>query len=106
MEAGAFTVRADGTFAVNPERVKPAVEALTNTLLTLEAQGDREKAKDLLARLAVVRPPVKRLLDRLASVPVDIEPLFVTADALTEPETQRTQRTQRGAKRRRGTVGE
>jgi hypothetical protein len=83
LESGAVRVRADGTFAVNPERVKAGVEALTGTLLTLEAEGDYDKAKDLLARLAVVRPEVKRLLDRLGAVPVDIEPRFVTAEALT-----------------------
>jgi len=36
----------------------------------------------MIATLAVVRPPVQRVLDRLASVPVDIEPRFVTAAAL------------------------
>ena len=83
IDAGAVRVRPNGTFAVNPERVKPAVEALTTTLLVLEAEGDYEKAKDLLTRMAVVRPPVKRLLERLGGVPVDIEPRFVTAEALT-----------------------
>ena len=83
LDAGAFTVSANGAFAVNPGRVKPAVEALTRTLLTLEAEGNGDGAKELLARLAVVRPPVKRLLDRLAHVPVDIEPRFVTAEMLT-----------------------
>ena len=38
--------------------------------------------QDLLARMAVVRPGVKRVLDRLKNVPVDIEPQFTTADEL------------------------
>ena len=35
-----------------------------------------------LLKLAVVRPPVQAILDRLKDVPVDIEPRFVTADKL------------------------
>jgi hypothetical protein len=33
-------------------------------------------------RQELVKPPVQRVLDRLVSVPVDIEPRFVTAAAL------------------------
>ena len=47
--------------------------------MTIQAEGNYEKAKALGDRLGNVRPPVQRLLDRLASVPVDIEPNFVTA---------------------------
>jgi hypothetical protein len=38
----------------------------------------------MLARLAVVRPPVQQVLDRLRAVPVDVEPRFVTAEELTQ----------------------
>jgi hypothetical protein len=37
----------------------------------------------MLAKRAVVRPDVQRVLDRLQGVPVDIEPQFVTADELS-----------------------
>jgi hypothetical protein len=76
LDAGAFTVRPDGTFTVDRSKVRAAVEALTREILTIQAEGDAAKAKDLLARLAVVRPPVQKVLDRLAAVPVDIEPRF------------------------------
>ncbi len=82
-DSGAFVHR-DGTFAVDPAKIKQGVTALTHDLLTLEAEGDYAKAKDLLARLAVVRPDVQKLLDRLTSVPVDIEPRFVTAEKLLQ----------------------
>ena len=36
----------------------------------------------MIEKMAVVRPPVQRVLDRLVNVPVDIEPRFVTAAAL------------------------
>jgi hypothetical protein len=36
----------------------------------------------MIDRLPVVRPDVKRVLDRLSDVPVDIAPRYTTADAL------------------------
>lgn len=82
LDAGAFTVRKDGTFAVDAARMREAVAALTRELMTLQARGDRARARQLLDTLGVVRPEVKRVLDRLASVPVDIAPRFVTAREL------------------------
>jgi hypothetical protein len=63
-------------------KIKPAVVALTREILMLQARGDYAAAKALMDRLAVVRPEVKRVLDRLGQVPVDIEPRFVTAARL------------------------
>ena len=48
-------------------------------LLTLEAEGSYEKAKAILDKYALIRPPMKQALDRLTDVPVDIEPLFPLA---------------------------
>lgn len=79
---GSFVVQKDGTFAVDQAKIKQGVQALTHDLLTLEAEGDYAKAKDMLGRLAVVRPDVQKLLDRLGSIPVDIEPRFPTAEKL------------------------
>ena len=82
LDAGAFRVAGDGTFAVDGEKIKPAVEALTRDILMLQARGDYAGAKALIDRLAVVRPEVQRALDRLGHVPVDIAPRFVTAAQL------------------------
>jgi hypothetical protein len=59
------------------------VRDLTATLMTIQAEGDYEKAKALGDRLGVVRPAVQRALETLAAVPVDIEPRFITAAELT-----------------------
>jgi hypothetical protein len=77
-----FTVKPDGTFAVNPDRVKEGVAGLTREIMTIQAEGDYTKAKALGDRLGVVRPPVQQALDKLQSIPVDIEPRFTTADQL------------------------
>ncbi len=82
LDQGGFLARPDGTFAVNPDRVKEGVIALTRDIMTIQAEGDYAKAKALGDRLGVVRPEVQRALDTLAAVPVDIEPRFVTAAQL------------------------
>ncbi|MCS6916019.1 MAG: hypothetical protein RMK29_13440 [Myxococcales bacterium] len=82
LDAGAFRVAPDGTFTVDPSRIRDAVRALTAEILTIQGRGDRQRAQDLLARLAGVRPEVQRVLDRLHGVPRDIEPRFPTAEQL------------------------
>lgn len=82
LDQGAVVVAADGTFAVVPAKIRAAVTSLTAEILTLQAEGSHAKAKALLDRLAVVRPEVQRVLDRLKDVPVDIEPRFTAAEAL------------------------
>jgi hypothetical protein len=79
LDAGAFKVLPDGTFQVDAAKMPDAVTALTREIMTLQAEGNYAKAKEMIGRLGVVRPPVQRLLDRLTTVPVDIEPRFVAA---------------------------
>jgi hypothetical protein len=57
---------------------------LTRDIMTIQAEGNYAKSKELGERLGVVRPPVQKALDRLTAVPVDIEPLFTTADRLVK----------------------
>jgi hypothetical protein len=82
MDKGAFTQRADQTFALDLEKFKQGVRDLDHDLLTLEAQGDYAGAKKLQDKMGVVRPALQKALDRLESIPTDIEPVFVTADEL------------------------
>src|SRR5262245_12170777 len=76
VDRGGFVVNPDGTFSVNDAKIKEAVAGLTHDLMTIEAEGNYDAAKKLLAEMAVVRPDVQKVLDRLTSVPVDIEPRF------------------------------
>lgn len=82
LDKGAFQVNKDGTFSVNAAKVKDGVTALSHDLLMLEANGDKAGAKAMLDKLAVIRPEVKRVLDKLTRVPVDIAPRFTMADKL------------------------
>jgi hypothetical protein len=82
LDQRAFTIQGDGTFAVNPDRVKEGVAGLTREIMTIQAEGDYAKAKALGDRLGIVRPEVQKALAQLETIPVDIEPRFITADQL------------------------
>lgn len=82
LDKGGFVVNPDGTFAVDFDKIEAAVRDLDHDLLTLEATGDYAGAKKMLTELAVIRPPMQKALDKLSDIPTDIEPIFVTADAV------------------------
>ncbi|HEY4283088.1 MAG TPA: hypothetical protein VGM62_08485 [Chthoniobacterales bacterium] len=87
LDAGGFTVRPDGTFAVVPAKIKEGVTGLTRDIMTMQAEGSYEKATEIQTRLGIIRPETQRVLDKLKTVPVDIEPQFVTAEKLlAEPQ--------------------
>jgi hypothetical protein len=79
LDQGGFTVNGDGTFSVDTAKIKDAVIGLTREIMTLQAEGSYDKAKQMIDTLGVLRPPTKAVLDKLTSVPVDIEPRFITA---------------------------
>jgi hypothetical protein len=79
LDAGAFKVLPGGAFAIDDTKIADAVTSLTRDIMTFQAEGNYAKAKDLLDRLGVVRPPVQKVLDRLTNVPVDIEPNFTSS---------------------------
>jgi hypothetical protein len=84
LDNGGVVANADGTFAVNPARIKENVSGLTRDIMTMQANGDYAAAKAMLEKMGVVRPPVQAVLDKLTNVPVDIAPRFVTAEQLTK----------------------
>jgi len=82
LDHGAFTVQPDGRFSVDESKMTEAVTGLTREIMTLQAEGSYAKAKAMIESLAVIRPPVQNVLDKLTGVPVDIEPQFTTAATL------------------------
>jgi hypothetical protein len=82
MDKGAYIANLDGTFSTDYTKIKGALSDLDRELLTLEATGDYAGAKKMLTELAVFRPVVQKAMERLASIPNDIEPIFVTAGKL------------------------
>ncbi|MFY9611066.1 MAG: hypothetical protein WAU45_20945 [Blastocatellia bacterium] len=68
-----------GTFSIDSAKIKDAVRKLTHEILTLEAEGAYDKAKAMLDKYGVIRPVMRKALDKLGDVPVDIEPDFTLA---------------------------
>jgi predicted alpha/beta hydrolase family esterase len=69
----------NGTFSADVERMKAAAKALTGELLTIQATGDFNKAKEMFDRLAIIRPEMQKVLEGLSEIPVDIDPQFPVA---------------------------
>jgi hypothetical protein len=82
LDRGGFKVNPDGTFTVDAGKIGEGVTALTRDIMTLQAEGAYDKAKTMIEKLGVIRPETQKVLERLAEVPVDIEPRFVTAQEL------------------------
>ena len=49
-----------GTFSINQAKIKDAVRKLTSEILTVQAEGSYEKAKAMLDKYAVIRPPMQK----------------------------------------------
>jgi hypothetical protein len=81
-DKGGFIAHPDGTFEVNFDKIRGAVRDLDHDLLTLEATGDYAGTKQLLDTLGVSRPNMQKSLKALEDIPVDIQPVFVTANQL------------------------
>ena len=82
LDRGAFVMNRDGTFAVNQAKIRAGVEGLTREIMTVQAEGNYAKAKEMTEKLGVVRPEVQKAIDKMTRIPVDIEPIFVTAQQL------------------------
>lgn len=83
IEHGAVVPRPDGTYSINLPKMKQVVRDLDHDLLTLEATGDYAGAKRLLNQKGTARGQLRRTLDKLSDIPVDIDPRFVTAEQLS-----------------------
>ena len=74
-EAGAFSRdEQSGTYSVNFEKMKEAMQNLTRDIISLQGDGDYEKAKLLIEEKGFIREDLQNDLNRLneLSIPVDI----------------------------------
>lgn len=77
LEKGAYEF--DGTnqkVRVNFEKIYPALKELCNLVLTIQAEGNYQAAKDLISKYAVKSKSIEALTKKLESLPVDIKPVF------------------------------
>jgi hypothetical protein len=59
-------------------KIKEGVRDLTSLIMTVQAEGDKERAKQLLAKYAVKTPELEIALNKLKEIPVDISPMYHT----------------------------
>jgi hypothetical protein len=78
LDCGAVTVTPAGRFSLDPEAMTAAVESLTATLMTLQAEGDLARARRVIEDSGSLRPSVTAVLEGLQGVPVDIEPRYTS----------------------------
>ncbi|TVU27936.1 hypothetical protein EJB05_19439 [Eragrostis curvula] len=83
-DKGAFILHSDGTFSVDFTKVEDAVESLGREILTIQAKGDKHAAQSLLQSRATLTQPLRVALEKIEhmQVPVDIAPIFGTANKL------------------------
>jgi len=80
-DKGAF-VHKGNAWEVDAAKIRGGVRDLAHDLLTIEATGDYAGAKKMLDSLGVLRPEMSATLGRVSGVPVDIRPVFETADKI------------------------
>ncbi len=61
---------------VNLRHIYLAVQELASTILTIQAEGNYQGARQLIANYAVASPSMKTLTAKLTDLPVDIRPVF------------------------------
>ncbi len=61
---------------VNFEKIGPALQELANMVLMIQAKGDYQGAKDLIAKYVVNSPSLETLRKKLEHLPVDIKPVY------------------------------
>jgi hypothetical protein len=73
-QEGAFTRNADGTFTVDFDKTKAAMEKLVQKIVYIQGDGDYEAAKKWVQTDGVVKPELQADLDRInaANIPVDV----------------------------------
>jgi len=76
LEHGAVKREASGKYSLDFERMPRQIENLAKELLEMEATGDRARAEAWFKKYDVIPPELQKSLDRAASVPVDVDPVF------------------------------
>jgi hypothetical protein len=76
-EKGAFLYDAQAEkFSVNMNKIREAVKELAAKLLILEGDGNYDHAARFLERYGQMDDITKKTIDKLADIPVDIDPIF------------------------------
>ena len=83
LENGAYSYdESTEKLSVNQDKIYSVVKDLANRLLIIEATGDYEGANALIDKYAVESLPIKTIIEKLKTLPVDIHPVFQIEKAM------------------------
>ncbi len=82
VERGAVERGEDGRYRVNNERIRGAVRDLARELLSMEGDGDYDRARRFIDQYGAVTEHLQAALAELDGIPVDIRPSYPAADRL------------------------
>ena len=73
-EQGAFTLDSTGKYTVDSDRMKKAMNSLSTLILTIQGDGDYEKAASLIKKYSMIDEKLKADLNQIKDkdIPVDI----------------------------------
>jgi hypothetical protein len=73
-EKGAFTLDSSGLYRINPDKMTAAINSLSNLILTIQGDGDYDKALAMVQQYGVIDDDLKAALKRIEEkdIPVDI----------------------------------
>ncbi len=73
-EKGAFTIEADGKYAINFDKMKDAMNSLSTLILTIQGDGDYEKAASFIRQYGIMDTDLQNTLKTIEQkdIPVDI----------------------------------
>ncbi len=74
MEQGAIVRNENGTYTINPEKVQVASDSLARLIITIQGDGDYDKAGEIMDKYMIMTDDLKADLQRLedANIPVDV----------------------------------
>ncbi len=82
LEKGALVVDDEGRFAAVSDRFPSAIRELLAEMLALQAAGDYQGTERFLNTYGTATDALRKAVDRLQDVPVDIRPVYTQAEAL------------------------
>lgn len=76
MEKGAMRATPEGRLEPVPAKWRDAVAALCRDLTMIQAEADYDAAKAWVEKYGQVPPVMRQILDSLADIPVDVDPVY------------------------------
>ncbi len=85
LEHDAYRYNEDAqTVRVNFDTIYGELESLIHTILMIQATGDYQGAKELIAQYGIMSPSIGTLVGTLDDLPVDIKPVYEIQERLSE----------------------